>query len=641
MLRLSNHVPVEHIQRAIHMGRLAQDTQMSLTISLNFQNQAVLDELLVKIYDPKDAQFGKYLSSFEFNQNFLPSPQDVQAVKDYLLVQGIQIQEQVGNTLRISGSAHNIEMALATEFHQYQVAEPNGSQSQRFAASQEPLLRSDIAAKVSGIVGLHNFSNFSSHAQIHAANAGIGTGPNGGMSPSDILKAYSISGSADGQSLALMELDGYNASDIALYANQFGLVQTPLMNILVDGFSGAAGAGAIEVALDIEMMMAVAPTATKIMVYEGPNTDQGVLDTYARIANDNIAKQASTSWGAPEAQSTSAFLQAENLIFKQMAAQGQSIFAASGDFGAFDDQRVLGVDDPASQPFVTGAGGTTLSLNADGSFRSESSWGTLAGAGAGAPGGRGAGGGISGFWPIQNWQIGFGNTSNRGSQTMRMVPDISGNANPASGYSVAINNSFTVVGGTSAVSPIYAAITAIVNSARAKAGNPPLGFANPSLYQLGQSSIAGQVFRDIADNSTNLSYPATMGYDLSTGLGSINSMLFLSLINPILPPMPPGGLAATAHNTSVNLNWAKPTGAVSYLVYRATSAAGPFAMLVSNLANLSFADTGLQNGVTYFYYVVAADASGKSGQSGVASATPQLIAPQAPVNLVLTPITGI
>src|SRR5262249_39465472 len=159
-------------------------------------------------------------------------------------------------------------------------------------------------------------------------------------------------------------LDGYNSSDITAFKSSFALSTFPtLENVLVDGYSGAAGGGADEVTLDIELAGAIAPGMTKILVYEGPNSDAGVLDTYSRIASDNRASQVSTSWGLSEDLSGTSVINAEATFFQEMAANGQSVFAASGDNGAFDNQYRYGtleVDDPGSQPHVTSVGGTTL-----------------------------------------------------------------------------------------------------------------------------------------------------------------------------------------------------------------------------------------------------------------------------------------
>ncbi|NBY23926.1 MAG: hypothetical protein EBQ73_14145 [Gammaproteobacteria bacterium] len=130
--------------------------------------------------------------------------------------------------------------------------------------------------------------------------------------------------------------------------------------------------------LDIELQMASAPGISRILAYEGPNTNAGILAIFSRIANDNRAKTVSTSWGLSEMDSTTSFMKSENQIFMQMAAQGQTLFAASGDAGAYDttvnNKPVLSVDDPASQPYVTGVGGTRLILGAGQSYGSESVW---------------------------------------------------------------------------------------------------------------------------------------------------------------------------------------------------------------------------------------------------------------------------
>src|SRR5262249_33656501 len=146
--------------------------------------------------------------------------------------------------------------------------------------------------------------------------------------------AYSLSGTTlngSGQTLGLFELDGYTASDVTNYENFFSLPHVTLQNVLVDGFSGipSGGGGSAEVTLDIELQIALAPGATRILVYEGPNSTAGVVDTYNRIATDNLAKQISTSWGLPESSNSATVRNSENTIFQQMAAQGQSIFAAS------------------------------------------------------------------------------------------------------------------------------------------------------------------------------------------------------------------------------------------------------------------------------------------------------------------------
>ena len=156
-----------------------------------------------------------------------------------------------------------------------------------------------------------------------------------------------------------------------------------------------------EVTLDIQMQIALAPNVSRLLVYEGLNTSQGVLDLFQRIANDNQAKEICACWGSPESTNTTSFLNSENTIFKQMAAQGQSIFAAGGDAGAYDDGSTLSVDDPGSQPYMVSCGGTSLTTTSPGGlWQSETSWNS------GSPDNGAGGGGISSVWAIPSYQSG-------------------------------------------------------------------------------------------------------------------------------------------------------------------------------------------------------------------------------------------
>ena len=275
-----------------------------------------------------------------------------------------------------------------------------------YAPNNDPVVPTHIASVISGIVGLDNHAKYrpyrhlkemasSSASESHA----FPSGPGGGFSPSDIVTAYNLTGlPADGsnQVIALFELAGYLDSDINAYTSYFGLPSAKLKNVLVDG--GSTDGVDAEVTLDIELALALAP-ASQIYVYEGPNSNQGVIDTYNRIATDNIAKQVSTSWGLGEDVNSAQAIQAESAIFQQMAAQGQTMYAAAGDSGAYDDYNdnnsmTLVVDDPASQPYVVGVGGTNLAVNANtGAYQMESVWNEGLGNGAG-------GGGVSRFGPF-------------------------------------------------------------------------------------------------------------------------------------------------------------------------------------------------------------------------------------------------
>jgi kumamolisin len=542
--------------------------------------------------------------------------------------------------INASGSSSEVENAFQLELHQYET--PDGRQA--YAPLSEPLVNDTLAPVLGGVIGLNNLVQWKTHVRTMSAKGStkantIGSGPLGGLTPSDIRAASGLSSvtqTGAGQTLALFELDGYVASNPASYASRYGISNPPaLQNVLIDGYSGAAGSGEIEVELDIELMFAVAPGASRILVYEGPNSDTGLLDTYQKIANDNLAKSISSSWGLPEDQATAALLNAENTIFMQMAAQGQSLFAAAGDSGAYDDGKTLSVDDPASQPYVTGVGGTSLRVTAPGgTYVSETSWNTK----PNPP--EGGGGGISGFWAQPSYQAGLATTANLGSSSSRMVPDVAFNADPNTGYSVVSGGTLQVVGGTSAAAPIWAAYSALVNQQRALAGSAPLGFANPTIYRLAESTSYGSLFHDVNDGSTNLHYPAVTGYDLSTGWGSFNApALLTALVNPALPPAPPGSLTVTPHHTLVSLSWAASAGATSYAVFRATSASGPFTQVGSAMTTTSYVDTGLVDGTTYYYEVSAINAAG-SAQTAAVSATPLLVVPEAPRSFTVTGVSN-
>lgn len=537
---VTGHIP-QSVTRATEIGRLPAGENIPLAISLKIKNKSALAELIRRQHTPGDALYGHYLTPTQFADRFAPSAQEVERVASYLQSRGLTITDVHSNRLLIeaAGTSAQVESAFQTELHRYKKA--NGHEVR--APLSEPFVENSVAPLIEGIVGLSTFSERTSYVKRFDGGTaqpnqnGQGTGPSGGLAPTDIKNAYNlnVSQNGSGETLALFELDGYTASDISGYANQFGIHAPAVQNVLVDGATGSAGQGAVEVTLDIELMMAVTPGVSKILVYEGPNSDAGVLGTYARIASDNQAREVSTSWGEPEADAGSSTMQSENSIFMQMASQGQSIFAAAGDSGAYDNGSALGTDDPASQPYVVGVGGTTLSLSSNGGYGSESSWSTPASGGNKASGG---GGGISSQWSIPSWQSGLGTSANKGSTSMRMVPDVSLDANPQTGYAFFYQGQFGVVGGTSCAAPIWASFTAMVNQARLASGSSALGFADPALYQVGESTSYSADFHDVADGSTNLFYPAVSRFDLSTGWGSFNGANLLSALAGIAPPTP-------------------------------------------------------------------------------------------------------
>lgn len=539
-VRLSGHVPGKAISQATHLGSVEPGTEISFTFALPLRNQGELEALVQKMYDPSDAEhFGKYLTPEEFAERFAPAREDYEKLVEYAKSLGLAVKAEHSNRilLNVSGSADVLEKAFNLRLHHYQKS--NGHVFH--APDSDPEVPAEISSLIHGMIGLDNHAvrrtynrqKPVSHAsEAHASPHGHPSGPGGGYSPSDLLTAYNLSSvSLDGsnQAIALFELAGYQASDINAYTSHFGLPAAKLTNVVVDG--GPSAGIDPEVTLDIELALALAP-ASQIYVYEGPNSDQGVLDTYNRIATDNLAKQVSTSWGMGEDLSSSQFLQTENSIFLQMASHGQTIYAAAGDSGAYDEypnNQKLVVDDPASQPYVTGVGGTRLTVNASsGAYGSESVWNDGLGNGAG-------GGGISGVWPIPSWQQ---NVATVSSKTQRNVPDVALNADTETGYAIYYNGQWVIYGGTSCAAPLWAAFTALVNQERAASQQAPLGFANPSLYSIALGSAYAQNFHDITTGD-NLHYSAKAGYDNASGWGSFNGANLFSSLTGAEPPAPP------------------------------------------------------------------------------------------------------
>ncbi len=625
MVRLHGHVPAKAIANAQFLGSLPATTEIPLAFSLPLRNQQELVVLLKRIYDPADPLYGHHLTSQEFTDRFAPTQDDYDAVTAHARSVGLTVTGTHPNRtlLDVSGPAAAVEAAFNLHLNHHQAA--NGRKF--YAPDNDPEVPYSIASRITGVIGLDNAAVWHAHSRFVPAEEmtltsplQIGTGPNSGLTPSDIRTAYNLNGVAangSGQTLGLFELDGYNPADVASYVSYFGLPSVPLQNVLVDGFSGRAGSGADEVTLDIELQIALAPGASKIIIYEGPNSNVGVVDTYNRIATDNLAKQISTSWGLSEGQSSAAVISSENAAFQQMAAQGQSVYAASGDSGAYDNGSTLSVDDPASQPYMVGVGGTQLFVNSGETYNHETTWNVNNTVNGGA-----GGGGVSSLWSIPSWQQGV---TTAASATMRNVPDVSLNADQYTGYSIYYKHGWWIYGGTSCAAPLWAAFTARVNQQRVANGMTTLGFANPSLYQIGTGAGYGTAFHDIADGSTNLYYPAATGYDNATGWGSFNgTSLMAALATPATnPPSSPTGLTATPGNGTVTLSWNVSTGATSYNVYRGTTSGKEGSTPIkTGITATTYTDNTVTNGTTYYYEVSATNSAGISAPSKEVSATP-------------------
>jgi hypothetical protein len=513
---LRGHVPAAVAR--FHLpptGRPAATKRLNLAIGLPLRNPQALDDLLREIYDPASPHFHQYLTPEQFTERFGPNEPDYQALAAYLQAKGLVVTATHPNrmVLDVQGPVADIERVFHVTLRNY--AHPKESRD-FYAPESEPAL--DLSVAVLQVAGLDNYS-LPHPANLRVkklsertanATANSGSGPGNSYLARDFRAAYvpGVSLTGSGQSVALLQFDGYVSNDIAAYISQAGLTNYPisLTNVPVNGGVSTPGEGNGEVCLDIEMVISMAPGVSKIYVYEAPNGSTAWSTILSRIANDNLAKQISCSWGGGSADSTS------EQIFKQMAAQGQSFFSASGDYDAFSGA----VEFPSDSTNITQVGGTTLTTTGPGGpwfLETTWNWG----------GGFGSAGGISPTYAIPAWQQGISMTTNKGSTTMRNVPDVALTADNI--FIIADTNQQEIAAGTSAAAPLWAGFCALVNQQALAGGKTNVGFINPAVYAIGKSNSYASDFNDIVtgnnywDSSTN-KFPAVPGYDLCTGWGT-------------------------------------------------------------------------------------------------------------------------
>ena len=276
-----------------------------------------------------------------------------------------------------------------------------------------------------------------------------------------------------------------------------------------------------EPVLDIEVLHAIAPHA-QLLAYETSGDLSHLAQTFSQIVTDHRAQIVSISLGACELGISGAdgqsFVTSLQSTFQQADAEGMSVLVASGDTGAYGCQdNSLSVELPASSPYVTAVGGTTLFLNASGGYDHEAGWeGPLEGAGSG--------GGLSALFAQPSWQTGAG-VSNSYSNGMRQVPDVAADADPLTGYRIYFSG-WQVAGGTSAAAPLWAGLIALANQSAAASGKAPLGFLDPTLYAVAGAGASPPPFHDVTIGG-NLYYDATPNWDYATGWGSPDAAVLI------------------------------------------------------------------------------------------------------------------
>ncbi len=625
------------IRSSSPLGRVSPDEDIRLSFLVRL-DQKLLDQTLAQIYQSTSAAGRHYLSPEEFARK-CGLAEKRRRLKDFAQAHGLSVDngdEPHSLVIKVHGSASRVEKAFEVRLNRYRHVD-----GQVFHAHEaEPTIPAALAEHLGAVAGLSNARGIY-HSRLRAHPSPIrsgslvpgagqalpqftGTGPGGTLAPADIKSIYGLGSTAltgSGQTIALVELDGYSLNDIQAYRSRYGL-STPVTFVSVDGVSNFCNGVSCdlstpdtdpdmgEVALDIELAMALAPGAAHILAYTSANSVQNNYDILAQIASENTAKVVSTSWGLDETDIGQAMLTAESVIFAQMAAQGQTFYAAAGDNGSYADRSTLSVSDPASQPYVTGVGGTTLSGTI--SSPAETVWDTS----CVSPGTcEATGGGVSAFWGRPSWQSGVGT-----SATMRNVPDVALDSDPNTGYGIYVGGAWYLYGGTSAAAPLWASWTALLNEQLAVGGSPTVGFANPTFYSLGKGASYASVFNDVTSGS-NGHYSAGAGYDNVTGWGSFKGTALINAFDiPIVAPS--GFAAATLGTSSITWTWSSVPNATSYNVYDGIVQTA----FLANVSATAYTRTGLSANNTYALSVKGDNAGGE-GPGGVSVTTSTLANP--------------
>ncbi len=558
------------------LGPEAAGERVSVDVVLRPRDPDALAAFARDVATPSSPRFHRYLPAGELGATFGPTAVTVQATRSWLASTGLTLGATTpdGLVVPVTGTVAGLESAFAVPLVRAHLAD---GRTVRLATA-EPSVPRGLVSALQGVIGL------SDAAQAHPELTGPiplagpvpGSTPGstpGSASPSavaprtagpqpcaaiavhgtartatDLASTYGLSSlfaggrTGAGQTVGLFELEDFTPSDIAAYQACYG-TDVPVTTTSVDGGAGTDVQHG-EAALDIEVVAGLAPGAS-IHVYTGPNDEQGPLDTYHQMVLDDSAKVLSTSWGQCEpllgsdAAESEADQLAEQTVFEMAASQGQTVLAASGDSGSTDCYQVDGsttptVDDPASQPDVTGVGGTVLTGIAPGQ-PTEVAWG-----GDASSGGAG-GGGDSTTFAAPAWQqvasarsAGTAYTCGPAAdEQCREVPDVAASADQAYGDIVYWSQAggWVQFGGTSMAAPLWAALVADIDQGCAA----PAGLLGPSLYAAGSATAfndvtTGDNLLPLLDPLSTVAFPATAGYDLATGWGSPRAGALLSLL---------------------------------------------------------------------------------------------------------------
>jgi kumamolisin len=453
-----------------------------------------------------------YLTREAYAAGFGADAKDIAKIAAFAAAHQLVVVESnaARRSVVLSGTAATLGAAFGVTLQQFE--HEGGTYRGRTGSISVP---ANLAEVVEGVFGLDNRPQAHAHFQVFHEDGGVATrAASASFTPVQLAGLYKFPTGLDGsgQCIGIIELGGgFRPRDIKAYFANLGLPVPNVQAISVDGGRNQptnASSADGEVMLDIEVAAAIAPKA-KVAVYFAPNTNKGFLDAVTAAVHDGVNKPSviSISWGAAESNWTGQAMTQFDQAFQAAATMGVTVCCAAGDNGSSDgvSDGKPHVDFPASSPFALGCGGTNLKATGS-TIAAETVWNAN-------PTSSATGGGVSGFFALPNYQKNanvppVSGTAHKG----RGVPDVAGDADPASGYRVRVDGQNFVIGGTSAVAPLWAGLIALMNQ---KLGHP-VGYLNPLIY----GSLAGQgLFNDVVAGN-NGSYSARAGWDACTGWGS-------------------------------------------------------------------------------------------------------------------------
>jgi len=543
MVRPAVLAPLVPPPGATPAGSVPRSQSIGLEIVLAPSHEDQLTTLVRSLYDVNSSQYHHWVSAADFAKEFDPTPATISSVEEWLSSVGLRGSYQSGFAVHVSQPAGTVESGLGVAINDYRLA---GGQEFHLA-NRAPLLSSAIAANVVSVLGLDDAPRIMSHlarddrvsaASVlphvadHASCIGV---PTGVTTPDRVGAAYGIGGlisggqTGAGEEVAVYELATHVASDVATYEQCFGL-NNAVTTVPVDGGAGPAGPATDEADSDIEQVATQSPGAS-IVSYEGPNSSTGAFDTWNAIVQQDTASVVSTSYGLCEPDSSGAgMMSADEPLFLQAAVQGQTIVAASGDSGSEDcyvpssgTDTSLQVDYPASSPYVTAVGGTTLATNG-----AQTAWNDCEGqidAICASLGGGAGGGGVSRYFVRPTWQPvawQWSTPVNPCGVNCRDVPDISANSGTPETFFV--GGTWGAFVGTSVASPLVAGLVADTEGGCEAARR---GIVAQALYGLVARGGSGTALSDVTSGDNDFTrtynppeYSAAPGYDPTTGLGT-------------------------------------------------------------------------------------------------------------------------